>query len=361
MKLVIFGLSISSSWGNGHATLWRGLCRALASRGHRIVFFERDVPYYAAHRDLSQFSTVELILYPEWREVALLVRKHLFEADAGIVTSYCPDALEASDALLESPTPVRCFYDLDSPVTLEHLVHGQPVAYIGPRGFRDFDCVFSYAGGPAVKELEMRLGAKRVVPLYGSVDPELHHPIAPVPQYSSDMSYLGTYAEDRQHAVELLFVEPARRLPKRRFLIGGSLYPQSFPWTKNMYYVRHVAPSEHPAFYSSSLVTLNVTRGPMARMGYSPSGRLFEAAACEVPVVTDEWAGLDLFFEPRREILVARSAEDVTDIFEMSPNELARIGRAARERCLSSHTAAHRAIELESALESEIVARQVPG
>lgn len=360
MKLVIFGLSISSSWGNGHATLWRGLCRAFATRGHKVVFFERDVPYYAAHRDLLEFRNVELVLYRDWSEVVPLARTHLLDADAGMITSYCPDGIQATDLLFCYPTPVTSFYDLDSPVTLEHSVRGEPVAYIGPRGLRDFDLVFSYAGGTALEELRARLGATRVVALYGSVDPESHYPVPALSKYASDMSYLGTYSEDRQSALESLFVEPALRLPAKKFLMAGPLYPATFPWTSNIHYLNHVPPGEHPAFYCSSLFTLNVTRRPMANVGYCPSGRLFEAAACQVPVVTDEWQGIELFFEPGREILVARSADEVIDIFKMSREELGRIARAARERCLSNHTAEHRAVEMESALESACHARELP-
>lgn len=351
MKLVIFGLSISSSWGNGHATLWRGLCRALTSRGHKVVFFERDVPYYAAHRDASDPGSVEMILYSEWADAVPLARKNLLDADVGMVTSYCPDGVAASDLVLSSSVAVRAFYDLDTPVTLEQLMNGKPVAYLGPRGLRDFDFVLSYTGGAALDELRVHLGARRVAPLYGSVDPDSHRPVRSNPRYSAALSYLGTYAEDRQSMLEQFFVEPARRLPQKKFLIGGSLYPWTFPWTGNIFYINHLPPAEHPAFYCSSTVTLNVTRGAMARMGYCPSGRLFEAAACQVPIITDEWEGISEFFEPGREILVARGTEDVINALAMSPDALAKISRAARERCLSDHTAAHRAIELESALD----------
>src|ERR1043165_5774084 len=143
MKLVIFGLSISSSWGNGHATLWRGLCRALAARGHKVVFFERDVPYYAAHRDLTELRGVEVLLYSDWDDVVRVAGKHLSDAEVAMVTSYCPDGLAATDLVLSSPAEIRAFYDLDTPVTLHHLTSGKPVAYLGPRGLRDFDFVLS--------------------------------------------------------------------------------------------------------------------------------------------------------------------------------------------------------------------------
>jgi len=352
MKLVIFGLSVSSSWGNGHATLWRGLCRALARRGHRVVFFERDTPYYAPHRDLTELEDGELILYSDFEEIQPLARRHLSEADCGMVTSFCPDGVAASELVLDSPAPARVFYDLDTPVTLQSLRTGQPVSYIGPRGLRDFDLVLSYTGGRALTELSESLGARRVLPLYGSVDPDVHFRAAPAEQYRSDLSYLGTYAEDRQSALEKLFLEPARRLPERRFLIGGAMYPHTFPWSGNIYFVRHLSPCEHAAFYCSSNLTLNVTRGAMAAMGYCPSGRLFEAAACGTAILSDEWEGLDRFFEPGSEILVARTADDVVEALGMERGRLAEIGAAGRARALDEHTADRRGFELEAALDS---------
>lgn len=358
MKLVIFGLSVSSSWGNGHATLWRGLCRALAERGHRVVFFERDVPYYAAHRDLTKLPGGELYLYREWEDVRPEAERQLADAEVGMVTSYCPDGIAATELVLDSPVEVRVFYDLDTPVTLDHLARGEAVPYIGAGGLAPFDLVLSYTGGAALEELRQRLGAERVVPLYGSVDPAVHRPVPPVGEYRADLSYLGTYAEDRQAAVEALLIEPARRLPERRFLIGGALYPRDFPWTNNIFFRRHVPPADHPAFYSSSTLTLNVTRRAMAAMGFCPSGRLFEAAACGTPILSDDWEGLDRFFEPGVEILVARSTDDAIAALQAPRDELARIARAARERALAEHTAEQRARDLEAALEGAVVAER---
>lgn len=350
MKLVVFGLTITSSWGNGHATLWRGLCAALARRGHRVVFFERDVPYYATNRDLETFADGELRLYGSWPEALPRARRELADADVAMVTSYCPDALAASDLILDSATAVRAFYDLDTPVTLARLEAGEPVDYIGPRGLADFDLVLSYTGGTSLQQLRERLGARRVAPLYGSVDPRAHRREAPRPHYRADLSYLGTYAADRQATLERLLVEPARRRPQQRFLIGGAQYPDAFPWTENIFFVRHLPPSEHPAFYSSSRITLNITRHAMVRTGWCPSGRLFEAAACGAPVLTDWWEGLDTFFRPGAEILLARQTQDALDALDLGDAELERIARAARERTLEEHTAERRADELEAVL-----------
>ncbi len=354
MKLVIFGLSVSSSWGNGHATLWRGLISSLARLGHRVVFYERDVPYYAEHRDLPELPEGELRLYRSWDDIRSRARADLADAEAGIITSYCPDGVAAADLLLTSPTTLRIFYDLDTPVTLLRLRGGEPVPYIGPGGLADFDLVLSYTGGAALTELKERLGARRVAPLYGSVDPLVHYPVPAADRYRADLSYLGTYAEDRQQALVQMLVEPARRLPERRFLIGGAQYPAVFPWSDNTYFVRHLPPSEHSAFYCSSRITLNVTRAPMAEMGYCPSGRLFEAAACGVPVLSDSWEGLNEFFEPGSEILIASNSSDVMDALETSDQELARMAREARDRTLTEHTADRRASELVAQLESAL-------
>ncbi len=349
MKLVIFGLTVSSSWGNGHATLWRGLCRSLARRGHEVTFFERDVPYYAQHRDLNELPGGRLVLYRDWENVRAQASEALRLADCGMVTSYCPDGIAASELVLGADV-VRVFYDLDTPVTLSQLRHGRSVSYIGDRGLRDFDLVLSYTGGSALRALREELGARRVAPLYGSVDPEVHRPVATRDAYAADLSYLGTYAEDRQEVLERLFIEPARRLPHLRFVIGGAQYPPEFPWTENVYFVRHLPPGEHSAFYSSSRVTLNVTRRAMAEMGYCPSGRLFEAAACGAPILSDDWAGLDEFFEPGKEILVARGTEEAMEVLLLPEAELGRVAAAARARVLAQHTADCRALELEEAL-----------
>jgi spore maturation protein CgeB len=351
MKLVVFGLTISSSWGNGHATIWRGLARALTRRGHRFVFFERDVPYYAGARDLWEIPGGELVLYPEWEAALPAARRHLADADVAMVTSYCPDGVAASRLVLDSRAELKTFYDLDTPVTLARLDAGERVDYLPPDGLRGFDLVLSYTGGRALDALRDRLGARRVAPLYGSVDPEIHRAADPVGHYRADLSYIGTYAEDRQAALSALFIEPARLLPERRFSIAGAQYPQDFPWTPNIFFVRHLPPSEHPAFYSSSRLTLNVTRRAMAEMGYCPSGRFFEAAACGAPVLSDWWEGLDSFFDPWSEIIVARDTAQSVAAIETSDEQLRRITAAARERTLAEHTAERRAEELEAALD----------
>jgi spore maturation protein CgeB len=330
--------------------LWRGLCRALAQRGHRVVFFEQDVPYYAANRDLFEISGGELVLYDTWDSVRHRAVAEVADADAAMVTSYCPHGIEATEVVVNEGRGTRVFYDLDTPVTLARLKAGESVKYIGPRGLGDFDLVLSYTGGAALDVLRAELGARHVAALYGHVDPDVHRPVAPLHHYRSDLSYLGTYAADRQEALESLLVAPARQRSKQRFLIGGAQYPQDFPWSDNIFFVRHLPPSEHPAFFSSSRLTLNVTRQAMAEMGWCPSGRLFEASACGTPVLSDSWEGLEAFFEPGREILVARTTEDAVTALDVSDAELQRIAIASRERTLSEHTSARRAEELERLL-----------
>lgn len=359
MKLVVFGLTVSSSWGNGHATLWRGLIRALTARGWSMVFFERDVPWYAGARDLDAIEGGALILYDDWDSAARTARAHLDEADVAMVTSYCPDGIAATELVLGSKAGTKVFYDLDTPVTLAELERGARPAYVGARGLADFDLALSYTGGAALDGLETRLGARRAVPLYGHVDPTVHRPCEPREAYAGALSYLGTYAADRQTALERLMIEPARLRPAARFVIGGAQYPQEFPWGPNVWFVRHLPPDEHPAFFSSSRLTLNVTRQAMAAMGWCPSGRLFEAAACGTAILTDTWDGLDAFFEPGDEILIARDTEDTLAALDRSDAELAAIGARARERVLAEHTSAARAAEFEQILGSMRPARSM--
>jgi spore maturation protein CgeB len=350
LKIVIWGLTVSSSWGNGHATLWRGLIRALIEQGHQLVFVERDVPWYRETRDLHELPGGRLLLYGDWADV-LAARRDLLDADALIVTSYCPDAIAATQLIEAEGRGARIFYDLDTPVTLARLAAGEAVAYLPPKGLGGFDLVLSYTGGPALAALEQQLGARRTAPLYGHVDPAAHRPVAARELFRGDLSYLGTYAEDRQAMLERLFVAPAGAAPRYRFVLGGSGYPADFPWQPNIFFMRHVAPADHPAFFCSSRLTLNVTRGDMAAMGWCPSGRLFEAAACGVPIVSDDWAGLDRFFTPGVEILLAESADDVLAALALTDAELRRLAEAARDRVLAEHSSAARARELIALVE----------
>ncbi len=355
MKIAIFGLTLSSSWGNNHATLWRGLCKALVNLGHEFVFFERDVPYYASTRDWASLppslGNSKLVLYPDWSAIEHGVRRELADCDTAIVSSYCFDAQAATDAILDARHPLAVFYDLDTPVTLDALRSGKQVHYIPWRGLGDFDLVLSYTGGAALEALRSDLCAHRVRALYGHVDPDVHHPVDPVSRYRAALSWLGCYSADRQTTLEELFMAPAQQRPNQRFLIGGSQYPEHFPWGKNMHFACDLPPREYAAFFSSSRLTLNVTREPMARMGWCPTTRLFEAAACGAAVLSDEWCGLDDFYTPGEQILVARDTADTLAALDMSDAQLEAIGRAARERTLDEHTSLHRARQLIHYLE----------
>jgi spore maturation protein CgeB len=348
MKLVVFGLTVSSSWGNGHATLWRGLIRALGRCGWEVEFYERDTPYYAEHRDLRELEGGRLRLYADWADVSAEAAAAVRAADAVMVTSYCPDGRAASALVCEGDR-LGVFYDMDTPVTLARLDAGERVDYLPQEGLGGFDLVLSFTGGRALSILRERLGARRAAALYGHVDPDLHRPAPVDPRFQADLSYLGTYAADRQDPLTRLFVEAARGRPRMRFLLGGSGYPEDFPWEPNIWFARHVAPGEHPAFFGSSRLTLNVTRRDMAALGWCPSGRLFEAAACGIPVLSDAWEGLDSFFEPGREILIARETADTLEALDRG--DLESIGRAARQRTLDEHTSARRARELIGLLE----------
>jgi spore maturation protein CgeB len=351
MRIVIFGLSVSSAWGNGHATLWRSLISALDAAGNQVVFFERDAPYYREHRDLEQLGgRAQLRMYASWDDIRDEASRAIASCDAAIVTSYCPDARPAAELVLGSRA-IRVFYDLDTPVTLSQLDAGNDVPYVPHGGLGDFDLVLSYTGGQALALLRERLGARRVAALYGSVEPLHHYPVAPAAHWRAACSYLGTWSEDRDRVLDMLFLEPARR-HEDRFLIGGPQYPAETAWPPNVTRIDHVAPPDHAAFYCSSPLTLSVTRAPMAALGFCPSGRLFEAAACGVPVLSDGWDGLDAFFTPGDEILVASSTEAAIEAIALPRETLARIGRRARARAVEDHSSTRRAAEMIALLEA---------
>lgn len=347
MNIVIFGLSISSSWGNGHATIWRGLIRELIAKKHTVTFFEKNVPYYAQNRDFYGMAGLNLILYDCWSEIELNAATLLNFADIGIVTSYCPDALVASDLILAREVPLHIFYDLDAAVTVKNFETGKQPFYIGKRLFKDYDFVLSYTGGEVLNKIKSQLGAAEVFPLYGCVDPIIHKPVQMSEDYSGVLSYLGTYAVDRQNALMTLFIETAKRNPQNRFVLGGAQYPGDIKWPHNVHFVTHVPPGEHSEFYCSSQFTLNITRKDMAEMGFSPSGRIFEAAACGVPVLSDLWPGVEEFFTPGEEIIIVKDTDEVINALRMPERERIRIAQNAYQKVLKQHTALQRVEQLE--------------
>lgn len=348
MKLVVLGLTVTSSWGNGHATTYRSLLTALHARGHSIVFFERDVEWYGSNRDLPAPEFCEVVLYEEWSAVRDRVLREAGEADAVIVGSYFPDAIAATRALLDGGIEAVLFYDIDTPVTMAALRSHGRAEYLEAEAIPGYAAYMSFTGGPALKELEDRFGSPMAVPLYCSVNADLYMRGETRAEFWCDLSYLGTYAEDRQEKLMELLNRPAMGMPEGKFLVAGPMYPKEVVWAANVGRLNHVSPPEHPAFYTSARFTLNLTRREMVAAGYSPSVRLFEAAACGAAMISDWWEGLDGFFEPGREILIAKSAEDVVQILtETTDAEAAELGSRARERILAAHTAKQRAIEFE--------------
>jgi spore maturation protein CgeB len=344
MKIAILGLSITSSWGNGHATTYRALIRELAARGHDVTFLERDVPWYAENRDLSRPPFGRTELYYGLDDLDARFSGTIAAADLAIVGSYVPEGLAVGDWVLDTARGLTAFYDIDTPVTLAKLGRGD-YEYLHPGQIPRYSLYFSFTGGPVLRSIEKEWGAHRAYALYCSFDPSLYFP-EPAPERWL-LGYLGTWGADRQPALDRLLCEPARRLPDAAFVVAGPLYPSDIEWPANVKRREHLAPSEHRAFYNSQRLTLNVTRRDMIRAGYSPSVRLFEAAACGTPVITDRWQGIEEFFCPGEEILLADSTEDAMRYITLNPAKLSAIGAAARARALRCHTAATRAVELE--------------
>ena len=346
MKLVVLGLSLSSSWGNGHATTFRALLKAFAALGHDILFLERDVPWYRNKRDIADPDYCRLEFYGSLEELERW-RMEIAAADAVIVGSYVPEGVEIGRYIQRTARGVRAFYDIDTPVTLAKLER-RDFEYLSPEIIPDYDLYLSFTGGPTLQRLEKQYGSPMARPLYCSVDPDAYPPLDVPKRW--DLTYLGTYSDDRQPTLEKLLIEPARRLPHLRFCVAGPQYPDHIDWPGNVERIDHLPPADHPKFYAASRYTLNVTRADMITAGWSPSVRLFEAAACATPVISDQWEGLDSLFELGSEVVLAHSSEDVI-LRLQSKEDAAAMGRAARERILSEHTSAHRASELQRHIE----------
>jgi spore maturation protein CgeB len=345
MKIVLFGLTISSSWGNGHATPYRAILRALAGMSHSVHFYEKDVEYYRKRRDFETCNYCRLIFYADWRAVRNAALEDARSADVVITASYLPEGRRINDEILSLDGPLRVFYDLDTPVTLKQLENGG-VDYLRRDQIPGFDLVLSFTGGPILHTLEESYGARIARPLYGCVDPDHYRRVAPAPNFACDLSYMATYSPDREPQVEELFLEPARRHPQRQFMLAGSMYPWQREWPSNVRRTDHVSPQAHPCFYSSSRMTLNLTRADMARNGWCPSGRFFEAAACGTPLISDWWDGLDWFFDVVHDIRVVTRAEHVTGALNLSDSELQELALHARQRTLDDHTGQVRARQL---------------
>ncbi len=347
LRLVVLGLSLSSSWGNGHATTYRALLKAFARRGHAILFLEREVPWYAEHRDLTAPDYCDLAFYRDLADLERF-RDRIAAADAVIVGSYVPEGAAVGRRVRAWTRSVCAFYDIDTPVTLAKL-EARDHGYLTPDLIRAYDLYLSFTGGPTLRRIEARYGSPAARQLYCSVDPEAYPALARDARW--DLSYLGTYSPDRQPTLTRLLVDAARQAPHLRFVVAGPQYPDAVDWPRNVERIEHVAPRDHPAFYAASRYTLNVTRADMIRAGYSPSVRLFEAAACGTPILTDRWDGLETVLAPGREILPVETAGEVLGLLEGQPEtERRRLADAARARVLARHSAGHRAAELEAHL-----------
>lgn len=345
LKITFFGLTISSSWGNGHATPYRAILRALARRGVHVSFYEKNVPYYERHRDFDGCEYCDLELYSDWEAIRTVALQDAGSSDVVVIGSYTPEGAQISDDLLALDHPQHVFYDLDTPVTLSRLAEG-PLDYLRLNQIPEFDLYLSFTGGSVLRRLEDQYGARIARPLYGCVDPDVYHRVSACDKFHSALSYLGTYAPDRQEKLDDLFLAPARQRPDLEFLLAGSLYPFDWTWPENVTRFDHVAPGQHPALYSSSRATLNITRREMAASGYCPSGRFFEAAACGTPILTDDWEGLDLFFDVQHDLTVVRRSADVLTALNGPEEELQSAAVRARERTLQDHTGERRAQDL---------------
>ena len=345
LDIVILGLSITSSWGNGHATTFRALVRALSARGHNVCFLERDVPWYAENRDLPNPPYGLTQLYKSVAELKRKFAQRVMNADLCIVGSYVPDGVEIGEWVIRTCRGVKAFYDIDTPVTLAKLDSGG-AEYLTPRLVRRYDLYLSFTGGPVLRKIERELGSPMARALYCSVDPKLYFPERCKQQW--DLGYMGTYSSDRQPPLEQFLIEPALQSHNLRTVVAGPMYPRELSWPANVERIEHLAPSAHRRFYNSQRFTLNLTRADMRAVGYSLSVRLFEAAACGTPIISDYWPGLETFFEIDDEILTASTSDDVLHYLKnISEKERRAIGERARERVLAQHTSEQRAIELE--------------
>jgi spore maturation protein CgeB len=345
LNIVIIGLSVTSSWGNGHATTYRALIQALTQRGHQITFLERNAPWYRQHRDLDEPSGWSLKLYNSLQDIPRRFGKLIRTADLVIVGSYVPDGIAVIDWITSHAEGITAFYDIDTPVTLSSLEKG--LDYITAPLIPRFDIYLSFSGGPVPAMIEDGYGSPMARALYCSADLSLYRP-QPAPIKWS-LGYLGTYSEDRQPQLQELLLAPAEQLSSERFVVAGSKYPDDLRWPENLDRIEHIPPDEHAPFYGAQRFTLNVTRADMRSLGFSPSVRLFEAAACGAPIISDRWPGIETVFTPSSEILIAGSACEVLEILSgMSEDQRLGIAERARRRILRDHTPDHRARELET-------------
>jgi spore maturation protein CgeB len=345
MNIVILGLSITSAWGNGHATTYRSLIRGLNKNGHKVTFLERDVPWYADQRDFTTSDYCTIHLYSDLDDLKKNHHQTVRNADLVMVGSFVPEGVKVGQWVLETAGGIKAFYDIDTPVTLAKLQRGD-YEYLHPSLIPAYDIYLSFAGGKVLDVFAEEYGSTCTRPLYCSVDTDLYFPEQL--EHKWDLGYLGTYSDDRQPPLKTLLMDAARLWKKGRFIVAGPQYPDTIQWPVNVDRVDHLPPALHRKFYNEQRFTLNITRKDMIRMGHSPSVRLFEAAACAIPVISDYWDGLNDFFNFGTEILVSYSPHKTIDFLKnISEEERREIGQNARKRVLEAHTGQKRALELE--------------
>ncbi len=353
MNIAFFGSSLVSAYWNGAATYYRGIIWALHERGHRVTFYEPDAYGRQQHRDMNDPDWARVVVYPgEGEDGVLAALEEARGADLIIKASgigVFDELLEAAVPALKRPGTLTAFWDVDAPATLDrvHTDLSNPFLPLIPR----YDLVLTYGGGAPVVRAYEALGARRCVPIYNALDPSTHHPVPPDPRFQADLGFLGNRLPDREARVEEFFLRAAAEAPQKAFLLGGSGWEdKSVP--ANVGYVGHVYTTDHNAFNRTPLAVLNVSRESMARYGFSPATRVFEAAGAGACLITDDWEGIALFLEPEREVLVARDgAEVAAHLQALTPDRARAIGDAARRRVLAEHTYMHRAVLLEAVLE----------
>ncbi len=345
MKIIILGLSITSSWGNGHATTYRSLMRELVRRGHNVLFLERDQPWYAANRDMPHPPFGRTEIYKTFSELKTRFAKDIGDSDCVVVGSFIPEGKAIGEWLTSFASGVKAFYDIDTPITLQKVASGD-CDYVSADLIARYELYLSFTGGPTLDLIEQEYGSPMARALFCSVDPDEYFPERRRKKWA--LGYLGTFGEDRQRKLNSLLLAPATMLPSSQFVVAGPQYPRKIRWPANVQRITHLSPAKHRMFYSSQRFTLNLTRAAMVRAGFSPSVRLFEAASCGTPIISDDWPGLKRLFRPGEEILIVSDAREVLEVLRETPEQLAReIGLRARDRVLGEHTSAHRALEFE--------------
>lgn len=348
LSITILGLSITSSWGNGHATTFRSIVKGLAKQGHRVTFLERDMPWYANQRDLINYPYCDIHLYNSFEELKTKYKGEVENADCVIVGSFVPEGIRVGQWVQQTTQGVAAFYDIDTPVTLAKIKNNS-CEYLSTDLIPGYDLYLSFTGGPLLTYLHEQLGSPKPEPFYCSFDPDLYYPQSS--GFKWDLGYMGTYSDDRQPTLQKLLIEPAAATPHKRFIVAGPQYPEHIRWPSNVFRLEHLPPDQHLMFYNSQKFTLNVTRNDMKVWGYSPSVRLFEAAGCATPIISDYWEGLDTFFTPGEDIIIASTPAEVEHIINtMSEPQRKNIAVNAYIKVLSNHTAMHRALQLEKYL-----------